>query len=185
MFKKIILAGLLVISALIITACGSSAETTTGTLYDTTAFSIQAPRNWEIITDFQSNQPKETVVAFRNNVKTKNFIANITITKNPLSSVLTSTDYEKVITAELKKQLINFTEVSTENLKISIGGQDTDTTLVTFTAKQKADSDTLQFMQIYGVKENSGYIVTASAGTDEDTSVTDALTQALKSFNIK
>lgn len=185
MFKKISLLSLLIFSAVVMTACGETETTTTGTLYETDAFSIQAPRNWEIITDFQSNQPKETVVAFRNNVKTKDFIANITITKNTLSSVFSSTDYTKIVIEELKTELVNFEEISSENIKLLVGSQEIDATFNHFSGKQKTDSDTLQFMQIYAVKENSGYIVTASATTNEEESVLDALTQALKSFSVK
>lgn len=184
MFKKTLLATI-VIASLFLTGCGETIEPTTGTLYETDTFTIHAPRNWEIVTDFQSNQPKETVVAFRNNVKTKDFIANITITKNTLTSVVSSTDYEKIVTEELQGELVNFKETKSEKMKIMIGSQEADTIFVTFTGKQKVESDTLQFMQIYAVKENVGYIVTASAGMNEEESVVDALTQALKSFSVK
>ena len=48
-------------------------------------FFMQVPEGWDVIEQFTSNYPPNTVVAFRNNVKDNDFIANINVVRNDVA----------------------------------------------------------------------------------------------------
>jgi hypothetical protein len=155
--------------------------------YDTGEFSIVVPKDWEIIEskDFTSEVPNETVVVFRNNVKNENFTANVNIVRNALQEPVSTLDYAKMVLNREKNGLYNYKESRRDSVKISIGGTETDTFFVLFEAKKSADDKNIRYLQTYGVKGDSAYIVTGAASPQEDANMIKTIEDTVKSFKLK
>jgi hypothetical protein len=156
-------------------------------LYDTTAFTISVPKDWEVIDkkDFTSDVPAETYVVFRNNVKNETFTSNIVIVDNKLQEPLSSLEYAKRVINRQKTGLYNYTESRKEDFKISVGDKTDDTYFVLFEAKKSQDEKNVRYLQTYAVKGNDAFIVTGAVSPQEDDTVVKMIEDAVKTFKLK
>jgi len=197
MLKKILksslkLTILLFIPLLLLTACGETDPngTTNGDgayFYDyiTAEFSIQAPDSWEKITTFTSEYPEEIRVAFRNNVKDSDFVANIAVIREDNESSLTNADYAQKKLNDHAETLINYQLISQEELALSVAGATSNTLLNTFQGKNSTVGETLNFMQIYLTKGDKAWTVTGTYRPEEDSFVVEKIDTMLRSFTLK
>lgn len=154
--------------------------------YSGGTFSIDVPRDWEIIerNNMPSSVPSETVVAFRNNVKNPFFIANITVSKFPLEQPLSHADFATLMIQKHKDTVIDFTELSRETVTLRVGGDDSETMIFSFQGRDGFEGDVIVFREAYLVSGDFAYVMTAGHGQSEDAGVVIQLESALKSFQL-
>jgi hypothetical protein len=178
--------------SLLLSACGGSdtdeASTTDSDevfyfTYVTAEFSIDVPDDWETINAFTSDYPDEVRVAFRNNLKDSEFIANVSIVREDYTG--TSADYAQSKLDDHSETLINYKLESQEAVTLEVAGADSVTTLNTFRGKNEASSPTLEYMQIYLTKGDNAWTVSASYTPNEDEFVIERMAHMLKSFTLK
>ena len=108
-FKRLLI---LCLSTVFLTSCGGDESgndvdlTEVGkTLYETSDFSIQVPKEWETVekSSYPSNVPAQTQIDFRNNIKNEIFTANISISKKELPENISSEDFAKSSLGSFKK----------------------------------------------------------------------------------
>jgi hypothetical protein len=157
------------------------------TLYENNEFSIYYPSEWEKIekTDFTSEMPKETQAAFRNNVKSEIFTANVNISKTDIAERLTSKEYANEIIESQKQSLKNFKEITKEDISLKIAATDVSTVLYVFEGKQRVSDETAKFTQTYLVKGNTGYIATCAVSLEEDENTAKVCQNMIRSFGLK
>ncbi|MBI2463405.1 hypothetical protein HYV57_00415 [Candidatus Peregrinibacteria bacterium] len=187
--KKIILTLLLTLS-LIGAGCGSkddgkNIQATTKKEYETDAFSLNPPKNWEKIETFTKEYPAGVKAGFREPIKDNNFTANINITTKSVNANLNSYDFALQEIKNHENNLKNYLEITREKRTIKIGGNDTDTILITFEGRQNIENDMNRFLQIFATKEGIGYVVTGGLSQDESSDVQKEIEESLKSFEIQ
>lgn len=192
--KKSLVLFLICLPFLFFTGCFEAPETDNETpspedafyqTYQTNEFSIQIPDSFETVTSFTSAYPQNTVVAFRNNLKEKEFIANVNIVKNTLEEEISALDYGQELLEAHRNTLLNFKKISQEKVSVPVEGEEKDTYLNTFQGKNLPESDLLTFKQIYAVKGKTAFIVTATYGPDEDELTIEKCEKILRSFKVK
>ncbi|EKD63477.1 MAG: hypothetical protein ACD_51C00271G0001 [uncultured bacterium] len=179
------LAGILVISG-----CSSTTTSTTENnplyyAYGNNSYSIQVPNDWEVITEFTSNYPQNTIAAFRNNVKNDQFIANINIVANTVEEGLSNGDYALEMLQSHSESLIDYKLLEKTEININVGGQLSPTYMTVFQGRNSVDGDLLQFTQIYGINKGFGYIATATLLPDEDQFVVETAIHMIESLEVK
>ena len=95
-------------------------------------FTIQIPEDWETIQHFTSDYPPNTVVAFRNNKKDHEFVANINIVRNQVPDGTKTTDYGLQMFQTVASQLINFERISEKLVDLPGAPQGTQTFIYEF-----------------------------------------------------
>jgi|GEM_PF-1082457 len=156
--------------------------------YDTSAFSITMPRDWEILdgTKLPAGSPKSVVVAFKNNIKNKKFIANMNIAEyNTKDEKTTQEESVKSIKDNYKNLLIDFADSGDTNVNVNAGGKPIAGILTKFTGKSDAAENPKNFEQLYVKYNNISYIITTSYGQDEDPEVIAKIDEAINSFELK
>lgn len=148
------------------------------------AFALQVPEDWETIQEFTSEYPTNTVVAFRNNVRDHDFIANVNIVKNEVAEGTTSKDYALKTIETLSSQLINFELTSKEEFKLWISDTEVATVLATFEGTNDSTKPVRQFIQLYAVSGTTAYIITGSYDADDTELAIDQVKQTVKTFRL-
>jgi hypothetical protein len=156
-------------------------------VYETNEFTITVPKTWEVIEkkDFTSDVPAETVVVFRNNVKNETFTANMVIVKNTLQEPIATLEYAKMVLNRQKSGLYDYKESRRDETKITIGGNEDPTFFTLFEAKKSTEENSVRYLQTYGIKGKSAYIVTGAVSTQENDSVVKDIENMVKSFKLK
>ena len=155
--------------------------------YDTNVLSISIPKTWEILEqdDFTGEVPQETLVVFRNNVKNENFTANIGIVRKRLLEPLTSQEFAIMTNNRQSEGLPDYKEIEKNSTIITIGDKEDDTYLVVFEARKSADERLVKYVQIYGVKDNFGYIATGAVSPQESAEIFNLVGDSIKTFKLK
>lgn len=150
-------------------------------VYETSEFSIQYPRSWEILTkkDFTSDISQSALAAFRNIIKNSEFIANIVVYKYKLPNEISSLDYAKSLIAKHKTDVKNFRELDRKEIKIKTDSKEFDSLFVFF------ENDKYEFKQISVVKKKTAYIVTGAFLKTEDKFVKELVEDSLKTFSLR
>lgn len=192
--KKILL---LVSIPFILTACGGDDESPTGSnsavnadklIYETDDFSMLFPKDWEIIESdsFTSNVPEETIVGFRNNIKSNIFTANINIAKTESGEEsIDSRDFAKSSLAKAKKSLVNFNQISLEDYDFSFGDEEIATYISDFEGRKSASEPTIHFKQLHVVNDGTGYTITGAYAPSEEESTVVQIQEMIESFQLK
>ena len=190
--KKIFLSGLAGLVLLTLGGCGSDdVSDTSGDLtvqhYDGVTFSIDVPRDWEVIerNNMPSSIPPETVVAFRNNVKNSFFVASVIVARFVADKPLSNADFATFMMQKHRDTAYDFTELGRETVTLRVGDENVETMIFSFQGRDGFDGDLTVFRETYLVSNDHSYIVTAAHGQSEDESVVIQLEDALKSFVLK
>lgn len=190
--KKFLLAPLLV-SSLILSACGSD-ETTPETptdnstaIYETADFAITPPPNWSVIeqSEFTSDMPQDIAVAFRSNIKNEIFVANANIIQRKFQENISSADLAQKTIQSSKENLIGFIENGKQTVKVKVGDESVEGVITDFDAKRFAQDPIIKFKQLNVTSGKDGFTVTAAYLPTEDESVVNAATEMLNSFRLK
>ncbi len=187
---------LTLLSTLFLSACfGGGSENTEDTTeagdqpyyitYKSADFEMQVPDSWERITAFTSEYPVEVRVIFRNNFFESDFVANVSVMREDNFDAITTNDFAQQKLADHKATLINYKLISQEDLKLNVGTGNVGTTLNTFQGKNDSNTPTLQFMQVYAVKGERAWTVTAAYEPTEDEFTIERMHSMLSSFNLK
>ena len=153
--------------------------------YSTSTFSLEVPNDWEVISQFTSDYPENTLVAFRNNLKEKDFLANVNIVANTLEDDLNNGDYGLEMLQYHEETLIDYKLIEQQEIDIKINGQTTPTYLNYFEGRNNTSSDVLRFVQVYAIDGSIGYIATGSFLPDEDEFAIDNCVHMVKSLAVK
>lgn len=189
MKHKHLVASIGIVFSLFLTACGggdsdsSSAVATLKpgkVLYETGTFSIQIPKEWETIDKsvFTSNVPSETVVGFRNNIKSNIFTANVNVTQKEVAPELTAKDFAKSTLEILRNNLIGYQ-------LLNEGEAGTTAYKAEFEGKKSATETIVHFKQTYIVNNGIAYTITAAYLPNEDENVVNTTGEMLDSFSLK
>lgn len=179
---------------LLLGGCGGGDETKTAsevpkgyTVYESSEFSLQYAENWEVITprDFVSEIPKGTMVGFQRVPKDEIFTPNIGVLKNELPKETPSIDYAKGLIQHHASALLNYKEISREEVNVGVGDTTFPSLFVIFEGKEKADADAKIFLQISVVKKQTAYLATAAYLKTMDDAMRSEMTQAVKSLHVK
>lgn len=155
--------------------------------YETEEFRIQAPDDWETLTplNFASNISKNTIAAFRSNLRNLSFTPNIIILKNELSSEISSADYSKALADKLKNSLSAYREILVEKFNIMVSGKETESIFLHAEGRERPDADLKRFMQISGVKEKAAYNVLGAYLATGDEGLAKKIETVVRSFEVK
>ena len=156
--------------------------------YEATDFTITVPRDWGILdgTKLPAGSPESVVVAFKNNIKNKKFIANMNIAEyNSKDEKTTQEEVVKSMKDNYKNSLIDFTDAGNTTASINAGGKPTEGILTTFSGKSDAAENIKNFKQLYVKYNDITYIITASYGQDEDSEVIAKIDETINSFELK
>lgn len=186
------ISSLFIAFSLVLSACGGSSsdqdtvnnQITDDPLYHdyvTNDFSISIPDDWETVNSFDSTFPDNLRVAFKNNIKDKDFIANVTIIEESADDSLTNKDVSQNKLKKNSDTLLSYKLISQEELDLN----DNSTYLNTFEGKNYPDGETYNFMQTYLAKGDTYFVVTATYLPIEDEFVVSRMEKMLKSFILK
>jgi hypothetical protein len=186
--KRILLTASIAAS-LLLSACGAS--TTGATVdsnppfytYETAEFTMEVPLTWEVITAFPSEYPQEIRVAFRNNVKDRDFVANLSVIRE--DGTRTNMDHAQKKLSDHESTLLNFALLTQEELTLGFAGGESATILNSFEGKNGASAPLTRFMQTYLSKGNKLWTVTASYDPSEDDFTVERMDTMLRTFTLK
>jgi hypothetical protein len=184
--KKILAAFIVIIFAVFLNSCGGSGQSTaTQNLkpYDGGAFTINIDPGWKIInqSDFYSEIPKETVVAFTAPEAYNGFFINVNIVKEDLKQAISSIDYGR---ANINLSAQNLTDYQKmQEAQVTIGGN--PALLHIFQARLNPTEKLIKFVQIYATKGNYGYIVSGGMLPDTPQATRDLVGAIVTSFQLK
>lgn len=186
--------GLLIAIALIGTGCFGGEEETAEKnkeaipffrIVESQEFTLQVPEDWETIQTFDSKYPKNTVVAFRNNIQDHSFVANLNIVKNTVAEGTSTKDYALQTYETISKQLLGFKEIGRKELSIQIGNTQVTTYLFEFEGTNDSSKKARRFLQAYGVKGTQAYIFTGTYDVEDTELAIDQLRQSMETFQIR
>ena len=113
--------------SLFLTACGGGgsasvqdSETPLFYKYVTAEFSVDAPVDWETINGFTAEYPQELRVAFLNNVKESDHIANLNVIREGNADALGNLDWSQKKLGDHKATVINYRLLSQEEVNLAI-----------------------------------------------------------------
>lgn len=183
----------LILILLLLTACfgggdeDTSTDKTTGFhSYATAEFRLNIPNEWEVLTplNFTSDMPKNTVVAFRNNVKNPRFTTNVAISKNEISEEVPSLDYAKALHQKIAADLNSYKELVAEQTEVKVSDKPAATLFLFVEGRESPEADLKRFVITTGVKEKSAYTV-VGAFLAGDEAVASTIETMVRSFEVK
>ncbi len=178
---------------LLLTACGGGGNSVkTGDSevplyykYITAEFSIDAPIDWETVNAFTAEYPGELRVAFRNNVKDSDLMANLTVVREANANSLTNADWAQNKLSDHAATLVDYKLISQEAVVLEIRSGSSNSFINTFEGKNGASEPTLVFKQAYLTMGDQAWTATATYEEGEDPFVVQALETMLKTFTLK
>lgn len=195
-FRK--LAAIGIISSILFTGCGGSSSSSSNnsaplkegnTIYENNSFNLQLPKTWEVIdkTSFTSTVPTETLIGFRNNIKSDIFTANVNVAQKQLqqSDSASVKDFAKSSLEILRNNLIGFQLLNEKESKMNYGKEGLLTYYIEFEGKKSASEQIIHFKQVYAINGNIAYTITAAYLPNEDESVVTTVGEMLDSFSLK
>lgn len=192
--KKLFLT-ITVVASVLLTGCFGSSESKAPSekkiegfhVYSVDEFSIQVADEWETLSgvNLPSNAPKNTLIAFRSNIKNPRFTANAALIKNDLAQEISTLEYAKMLRQKTIDGLFDFHEILTEQTKIVVAGQETDTILFVAEGRDATDQDLKRFMQISTVKGKTAYVAVGSFLSEEGEGMAKKLETMMRNFEIK
>ena len=179
-----------IISALLLTGCAGSDGpaldgSVEGNTYSTSDFALEIPTDWEVISEFGEGYPENMIVAIRNNVKANSFISNMNVTYAEIEKGVDLGSYATQILDTHRSTLTNFREVGIEDLQITAAGDPASSVLNVFEGKRTPESQTLRFLQTYGYKANTVYVLTGMYNLSEEKFAREKVENTVRSFEIK
>lgn len=149
--------------------------------YVTNDFRMSVSDDWTTLNNFDSSYPNGLRVAFKDNIKDTDFVANVTVFEDEMEKSLTNEDISQNKLKDNSETLLEYQLISQE--EITLDGN--TTYLNIFEGKNSAESENYRFMQTYITKGNNAWIVTATYVPTEDEFTIERMETMLKSFNLK
>jgi hypothetical protein len=195
MIKKILLL-CFTFSFLILAGCSgsSSAPETIGlTLpaanysnYATADFRIQYPIDWEVLSqqEISSKFRQRLEVAFLSNFKDLFFTPVITVEKVALTENINSMEFADQNISKNASTLIDYILVDRQPVTLERKGSPVLTEIVKFRGKERIQNDILEYIQIFAVKDQSGFIVTGAYDPTANRTEEDKIVNSLKTLKL-
>lgn len=157
------------------------------TFFSGEKFNLQAPDAWETLNPLQwkSDIPKNTLVAFRNNVRHARFTANLVVLENELNEEVSTFDYGKAQYEKIRSELLSYREIRAEKHTIRVNGKDAETVFIYVEGKTSPDAEVRQFMQISAVNGKKAFVAMGSFLPEEAELVAKKMETAVRSLEIK
>lgn len=170
----------------LLSSCGGSSTTPSVTNlkpYDGGEFTLSIDPTWKIInsSDFYSEIPKETVVAFTTPEAYNGFFINVNIVKENLGQAASSIDYGRANINLGGQTLTDYQKL--QEAQITVGGQ--PALLHLFQARLSPTEKLMKFVQLYATKGKTGYIVSGGMLPDTPKETRDLVGATVTSFNLK
>lgn len=146
---------------------------------------LDLPQDWEAFTDIGETYPPNTLLVTRNNVKANTFIANVNLAYVEAEKDVDLNAFANQMMETHRDTLLNFKEVSRGPLEIKVGGEPATSVLNVFEGKRTPESQKLAFLQTYGYKGNTVYIVTGMYNFSEERFAKEKVENTVRSFEIK
>lgn len=148
-------------------------------LFANDEFSLQVPDDWETLTpvNFTSDVPKNTLAAFRNNIKSPKFTASIAVIKNELNADIKPLDYVKALQRKMRTDLIDSKDVTLEESGGSL--------FIYVEGKESPDADRKGFIATAHVKGKTAYVVTGAFLSADSDALAEKIMTGVKSFSVK
>ena len=152
-------------------------------VYDGGEFTINIDPTWKIInqSDFYSEIPKETVVAFTTPEAYNGFFINVNIVKEDLKQNISSVDYGRANINLSAQNLTDYQKI--QETQIDVSGMPAP--LHIFQARLNPTEKLIKFVQLYATKGNYGYIVSGGMLPDTPKPIRDLVGATVTSFNLK
>lgn len=155
--------------------------------YETEEFRMQVPDAWETLTplNFKSNISKNTLAAFRNNLRDPSFTANIVVLKNELASEISSTDYAKALNEKLKNNLSSYKEILIEKFNVNVEGKESESLFTHVEGRERPEADLKRFIQVSAVKEKNAFNALGAYLAKGDEGLAKKIETSIRSFEVK
>lgn len=157
-------------------------------IYESSDFNITVPRDWEILDNekLPAGSPQSIIVAFKNNIKNKKFIANMNVSEyDTKDQKTTQEEVVKSMKDNFKNTLIDFKDLGDQKVNVNANKTPISAIITTFSGKSDAIEDSKNFKQLYVENNNIAYIITTSYGQDEDPEVIAKIDETINSFELK
>jgi len=183
--KKFLAVLIIMLFAGFLTGCGGGKSTTIQTLtpYEGGDFTINIDPSWKIInqSDFYSEIPKETLVAFTTPEAYNGFYINVNVIKEDLKQGISSIDYGRANINLSAQNLTDYQKI--QEVTLEVGGQ--PALLHIFQARLNPTEKLIKFVQLYATKGNFGYIVSGGMLPDTPKPIRDLVGATVTSFNLR
>lgn len=183
----------LICVALLLPACGGSDSGSTTEdsdqifyhTYKTAEFELDVPDDWETINSFSSEYPDTIRIAFRNNIKEGDYIANVTIFKEENPKQLLNADLSQKYLKDHAETLTSYKLIGQEELSLNVLGSPSQTILNTFEGKNDTESSSITYKQTYISEGENAWVVTGSYySPTEDPFTIERIETMIKSFTV-
>ncbi len=183
--KKSILLSVTLFFTVFLTGCGGGEEASTQNLqaYDGGEFVLNVDPSWKVInqSDFYSEIPKETVVAFTTPEAYNGFFINVNVVREDLKQTISSVDYGRANINLSAQNLTDYQKV--QEVKLDQSGQ--PALLHIFQARLNPSEKLIKFVQLYVTKKNYGYIISGGMLPDTPKQIRDLVGATVTSFRLK
>lgn len=172
----------LALACLLLSACGSSTPSGTAACasYWFDVLGACLPEGWHVLDRTALDErgaPEDVIVAFQMDDAVSGQYPTVTVTREPLASVMASADYGRA-TQRTVSVLPGFKELDTRTVKVD--GK--DAYVYVFLAQPVKDEPQRRFSQMSVVQDKTGYAVTAITPVSVKNTVEAAVTQILQSI---
>ncbi len=185
LIKKTCLAFIVLLFAGFLAGCGAEDTVTQNLeLYDGGDFFIQIDPTWKIInqSDFYSEIPRETVVAFTTPEAYNGFFINVNIVREDLKQEVSSVDYGRANINLSAQNLTDYQKI--QEAQIDVGGG-RKALLHIFQARLNPTEKLIKFVQLYATQGTNGYIVSGGMLPDTPKPIRELVGAAVTSFQLK
>jgi hypothetical protein len=182
--KKTLAAIIVVMFAAVLSSCGAQQDPAANLkVYDGGLFSINIDPEWKIITesDFYPEVPQETVVAFTTPEAYDGFFINVNVVREDLGSDVSSVDYARANINLAAQNLTDYEKV--QEAEIDLNGMPAMVHI--FQARLNPTEKLIRFIQLYAVKNKTGYIVTGGMLPSTPQNLRDEVGASVTSFRLK
>jgi len=155
--------------------------------FETEFFFMQYPRDWEIKDNSQVvSQFKDTVQAvFVSNFKDPFFTPVISVEAIKNVDGLGNPEFAEAFIKQNENSLISYREIERKSVPLNVGDLGVNSYLIRFQGKEKLSDDILEYLQVYLVKNEWGYVVTAAFDPNSEGFEVDKMVQALQTVRLK
>ncbi len=184
-FKNTILLFATLMLAGFLAGCGGGEEAVSQNLqaYDGGEFVMNVDPSWKLISqsDFYSEIPKETLVAFTTPEAYNGFFINVNVVREDLKQEISSLDYGR---ANINLSAQNLTDYQKlQEVQLDLSG--VPALLHIFQARLNPSEKLIKFVQLYTTKKNYGYIVSGGMLPDTPKGIRDLVGATVTSFRLK
>lgn len=183
LIKKTLAMLVIVLVTSILSGCGASAPSVSLNTYDGGTFNIDINPEWKIITesDFYSEIPKETVVAFTTPEAYDGFFINVNVIKETLPTEVSVNDYAQANINLAAQNLTDYEKV--QEAQVDAGGR--PGVVHIFQARLNPSEKLIRFIQLYTLSGKTAYITTGGMLPSTPEALRNEVGSSVTSFRIK